>query len=41
MDTILLAFATSHPPPSAYRLPTPLATLAQNWCPPQKRSEMA
>ena len=30
------------PPPSASRPPTPLATLAQNWCAPsKKRSEMA
>ena len=34
LDTFSQAFATSHP--------TPLATLAQNWCAPsKKRSEMA
>ena len=42
LDTFLQAFATSHPPPSAFHPPTPLATLAQNWhAPSKKRSEIA
>ena len=41
----LQAFATSHPTPplsASHHPSTPLATLAQNWCPPSKKqSEMA
>ena len=41
LDTFLQTFATSHPTPRPWP-PTPLATLAQNWCAPSKRrSEMA